>query len=264
MFLSVAPARHSDTNMSMSIGSKRFVMALSALAGLTLAPPAQADGGRTPVAIELVLAVDVSLSVDDGEFELQMRGISQALRQPEVVQLITQYKGGVAVRLLQWSSAPDENDGLPWRLLTDRATILAFADEIDRTPRAPLPYYTGIGSAIDLSVDLIDNNAFDGRLRKIDVSGDGRSNTGPDPAASRARALARDITINGLAVIDNVPALDVYYKAFVAGGPASFVIKAKNYKDFGRAMRLKLIRELTPLTARAPAVPKRRAGRNGN
>ena len=236
-------------------------MVLFALVGLALTVRAEAEGTAVPVAIELVLAVDVSLSVDDIEFELQMRGISSALRQPEVIQLITQHNGGVAIRLLQWSSAPDENDGLPWRLLTDRTSILAFADEVDRMPRAPLPYYTGIGSAIDLSIHLIETNAYDGRERKIDVSGDGRSNTGPEPASARARALARDITINGLAVIDNVPSLDAYYRAFVAGGPASFVIKALNYKDFGRAMRLKLMRELTPLTAEAPDAPKRRAGK---
>ena len=74
--------------------------------------------------------------------------------------------------------------------------------------------------------------------------------------------MAKNITINGLAVIDNVPSLDAYYRAVVAGGPASFVIKALNYKDFGRAMRLKLLRELTPLTAEAPDRPhRRRAGK---
>ena len=234
-----------------------IAMVVAVLMGWAVADHARADGTLTPVSIELVLAVDVSLSVDDREFELQMGGISSALRQPEVIQLISQYEGGVAVRLLQWSSAPDENDGLPWRLLVDRETTLAFADEIDRMPRAPLPYYTGIGSAIDLSVHLIDTNQYHGRQRKIDVSGDGRSNTGPEPSQARARALAKDITINGLAVIDNVPSLDAYYRAVVAGGPASFVIKALNYKDFGRAMRLKLLRELTPLTAEAPDRPGR-------
>ncbi len=227
--------------------------------------PARAEGLRS-VSIELVLAVDVSLSVDDVEFALQMQGLAEAFRRREIIDLIAQHQGGVAVVLVQWSGVaetvaqwddPDAADTLePWRLLSDAASVRAFADEVAAAPRATLGYYTGIGTAIDYSVRLIETNGFAGRQRKIDVSGDGFNNTPPEPAAARARALGRGITINGLAILNNEPDLQAYYADAVAGGSASFVMSAKDYSDFAEAMAKKLFRELTIFTAIGP--PHRR------
>lgn len=101
---------------------------------------------------------------------------------------------------MQWSTPATAEQSGNWHLLTDAASALAFADEVAAPSRPPLGYHTGIGTAINHSAWLIENNAFQGRERKIDVSGDGRNNALPEPEGARARAVARDITINGLAV----------------------------------------------------------------
>lgn len=216
---------------------------------------------RIPVAIELVLAVDVSLSVDDGEFALQMDGLAQAFRRPEIVDLIGQQAGGVAVVLVQWSGVAYtvmEWDGAargrqPWRLLTDSASVLAFAEEIAAAPRATLGYATSIGAAVAFSERLLETNGFEGRARKIDVSGDGRNNAAPEHFEARAKALLRGITINGLAILNNEPGLDGYYRDKVISGPGAFLITADDYDDFAQAMARKLYRELAVPTAFAPA-----------
>ncbi len=219
-----------------------LVFCLAALGG------ARGDG-KVPVSIELLLAVDVSLSVNDIEFEMQMRGLAEAFRRPEIIEQIGQHDGGIAVALLQWSGPATLEQTPPWRHLSDRASILAFADELADLPRAPLGYYTGIGRAIDHGVALIDGNGFEGRQRKIDISGDGRNNTDVEPTDARARALARGITVNGLAILNNEPDLKDYYEAFVIAGPAAFALAADDYDDFARAITWKLFRELAVFTS---------------
>ncbi len=241
------------------------VLAMPAIAiSCMLYAGATADSqGPIPVAIELVLAVDVSLSVDDKEFALQMQGLARAFQRREIIHLIGQHDGGVAVVLVQWSGVAqsvaewsDEGAGgrvQPWRLLTNGPSVLAFADEIASAPRATLGYFTSIGAAIDFSTRLLETNDFEGRRRKIDVSGDGRNNAAPELAEARARALLHGIVINGLAILNNEPGLDRYYQDNVIGGPASFVITAADYDDFVDAMAKKLYRELTVLTSSGPA-----------
>ena len=205
------------------------------------------------VSIELVLAVDVSLSVNDIEYALQMGGMAAAFRDKDVVALIGQHKHGVAVTMTHWSGTYEADQPVPWQLLTDETSVLAFAEMIRAAPRRALSNYTGLGHAIAFAADLIDSNGFDGDERKIDISGDGRSNTGPSPSKMRTAAAARDITINGLAIIDNDPGLASYYSANVIGGPASFVIAANNFEAFAEAFRRKLKRELSPKIALLPS-----------
>lgn len=208
-----------------------------------LAAPAQA---AERVSLELVLAVDVSLSVNDIEYGLQMQGIASAFRDAEIAALIASHERGVAVVMMQWTGTRNADVPLPWRVLTDDAGAAAYADAMARLPRAEFGNFTAIGHAISFAVELLETNAYHGDERKIDVSGDGRSNSGPEPSVARLEALAQSITVNGLAISDNDPQLASYYAAHVITGPAAFVIRAENFESFAEAFRRKLKRELSP------------------
>jgi Protein of unknown function (DUF1194) len=201
------------------------------------------------VGLELVLAIDCSLSVNDPEYSLQMGGIAAALRSPAVTALILDQPGGVALTVMQWSGTATTHQAVPWRLLATPHDVEAFADETAAAPRSPLSYYTAIGHAIASGVRLIEGNDFEGRERKIDISGDGRSNSGPLPGMVRQLAIKRGITINGLAILTDDAALAEYYAGEVSGGPGSFTVSASNYGDFAQAFARKLYRELLPRTA---------------
>jgi Protein of unknown function (DUF1194) len=221
--------------------------ALSAAACLliTLAQGAAAH----EVGLELVLAIDCSLSVNDPEYSLQMGGIAAALRSPAISALILDQPGGVALTVMQWSGTATTHQAVPWRLLATAEDIEAFAAETVAAPRAPLSYYTAIGHAIAAGIRLIAGNDFAGRERKIDISGDGRSNSGPLPGIARHLAIKRGITINGLAILTDDAGLAEYYAGEVSGGPGSFTVSASNYRDFAQAFARKLYRELLPRTA---------------
>lgn len=214
---------------------------------------------QTPVSIELVLAVDTSRSVDGFEYDLLMSGIAQAFRRPEIIDLIGQ-QDGVAVTLFQWNTEVDERYVIPWHLLTGPESVAAFAARVERVKRDPYRGFTAIGNAIDFGIRLIAENAFRGRRMKIDVSGDGRSNNGPDPSLPRRQAKALGIVINGLPILtQNYEAsfydLKAYYREQVIVGPGAFIEVADDYGDFARAFRHKLLRELNPLFSRNDADP---------
>ncbi len=200
--------------------------------------------GQTAVSIELVLAVDVSASVNTVEYALQMRGIAEAFRSPKVIQAI-ESTDGIAVTLIQWSSWTNADNGMPWRRLHDRAAILSFAAEVERTARVPVGNLTGIGTAIGDSLQSIEDNGFVGRRRKIDVSSDGLNNSGLPLARARDLARLKGVTINALAIQTDFADLADYFREHVVSGPDAFVVAAADYEDFARAMHLKLIRELT-------------------
>ncbi len=236
---------------------------------------------KTPVSIELVLAVDISMSVDGFEYDLLMKGIANAFRTPEIINLIGQ-QNGVAVTLFQWSSEVNEQYMIPWRLLQDPATVLSFAAQVEQTERDPNRAFTAIGGAIDFGVRLIAENAFEGRQLKIDVSGDGRNNIGVPPAIPRQAANALGIVINGLPILTRIveyssrtptPAgpirmgryqahtnvdffgMETYYRENVILGPGAFVEIARDYDDFARAFLRKLLREISPLVSHENAEP---------
>lgn len=212
---------------------------------------------QTPVSIELVLAVDTSLSVNNEEYSLQMRGISQAFRSPDIIDLIGLYDG-VAVSLIQWGGWTSEKHTVPWQVLKSKASVLAFARQVEQTKRENVGYFTAIGTAISAAMTSIIDNEYAGRLRKIDVSGDGVNNAGPTPQSTKAIAEALGISVNGLAIRTDLPILDQYYREHVIAGPGAFVITADSYRDFARAMHKKLKRELqVPVSHQgAPAEPR--------
>ena len=237
---------------------------------------------KTPVTIELVFAVDTSMSIDGFEYDLLMKGIANAFRTPEIVNLIGQ-QNGVAVTLFQWSSEVNERYLIPWSLLQDPASVLSFAAKVEKAERDPDRRFTGIGEAIDFGVRLIAENAFEGRQLKIDVSGDGRNNIGVPPSIPRQKANALGIVINGLPILTKIvdysartptPAgpifmgryqahtnvdyydLETYYREKIIQGPGAFIEIANDYDDFARAFLRKLLREITPLVSQDNAAPR--------
>ncbi len=240
----------------MSSGPRKqsILIGLGAVWLAALAQPPVDAGAETLVSIELVLAVDTSLSVDDGEYDLQMTGIATAFRTPEIIALIQQ-QSGVAVTLFQWSSEIDVLYMIPWHLLHGPASVLAFAGKVEGAPRDPVRGFTAIGGAIDFGVRLIAGNDFAGLRLKIDISGDGRSNIGELPLVSWRGADARGIAINGLPILVDTYNLDTYYREKVIHGPGAFIEIATDYGDFAEAFLRKLRREITPVTSHIDPAP---------
>jgi hypothetical protein len=211
------------------------------IALLALCGPAQA---QERVAVELVLAVDTSISVSALEYRQQMSGIATALRDPEIVDIILNQPNGVAITLVHWSLGSLNYQAVDWHHLHSYASILEFSTLVNQAPRSRTGRGTAIGYAIDYATKLLETNAFVGTSRKIDISGDARSNSGPSPVSARDRAVALDITINALVIPDGDRLLESYYRYVVIGGDESFVMTADRNDDFATAMQRKLSREL--------------------
>ena len=230
------------------------VFAMAFFASLVAWSDDDAAQAQTPVAIELVLAVDTSRSIDDNEFALQMKGIARAFRTQEIIALIGQ-RQGVAVTLIQWSSEVDPCFVIPWHVLREPATVLIFADQVEQATREPSRGFTAMGTAADFAIELIENNPLAGRELKIDISADGRNNAGAPPTAAWQRANALGIAINGLPILIDTYSLDTYFREKVITGPGAFVEIATDYDDFARAFLRKLLRELTPFVSRNDQAP---------
>ena len=221
------------------------------------APPAWAE----VVELELVLAVDTSASVDKTEFALQMKGLAEAFRNPAVLKVLNATgHGGIAVTLLQWSRPDQQVVAIAWTRVFDDTSAAAFADQLLAAPRLTAGGGTAIGEAIRKSLQELNLNAFEGRRKIIDVSGDGRTNDGVAPDLMRAIAVAQGVTINGLAIMNEDRNLDQYYEAEIIDGPGAFVVPAKDYRDFARAIVAKLVREISgpPIAGYDPASPQHR------
>ncbi len=231
---------------------------LGALARLTIVCglcflPVYAQADAEPVSIELVIAVDTSASVDAKEYSLQMRGIGAALESNDIIEAIGLHKDGVAIAVLQWSGWPLGNVAIDWTVVSSEQSIRSLARKIAQAPRTNTGNFTAISTAIDKSVEMLESNIQVGKHRRIDISGDGRNNSGQHPSIARRIAIDKGITINGLAILDGDAGLAAYYRAHVTGGPGSFVISANDFEDFARAMKRKLGRELTVQLSTVPS-----------
>ena len=232
-------------------------------AGLLAAPAiARAAAVVEPVDVELVLAVDVSRSVDAFEQELQFSGYAKAFRDPRLTESIARGDiGAIAVSFFTWSDWDVQNLLVPWTRIDGPATAARFADALDAAPRETF-LYTSISSALDYATRLF-GQGFEGTRQVVDISGDGVNNSGRPLAKARAEALERGIVVNGLAVLDRSPApaqytslqppLDEYYRDEVIGGPGSFLMVAEGFEAFEGAVRRKIIREIA---LNAPAGPQ--------
>jgi hypothetical protein len=208
--------------------------------------PAQA-AENTRVEIELVLALDVSASVDLAEFGLQLRGIEAAFKDPEVLKAVENLAPlGAAVAVVQWGGPREFKISIPFTHLVSAQDSKAFGFLTGRAIRAFGATGTSIVTAVGNSTDLLETNAFDGNRRVIDVSGDGIDNSGFDLEIARQDAKSQKIIINGLAIQEDELGLAEYYRNHLIIGPDSFVETANGYADFTRAIRAKLLKELRP------------------
>jgi hypothetical protein len=197
------------------------------------------------VDLELLLAVDVSPSVDAEEYALQIHGLAAALRDPVVVDVIlAAAPNGVALALMQWAGPREQAVSVPWSEVRDQASADAFAQKIDAVTRPATYGGTAIGNALDRGVSLLAENDFEGTRQVIDISGDGRTNQGDSPAPIRTHAVLAGITVNGLVIVNEEPQLSGYYRERVIGGPGAFILQVDDFEDFARAMRMKLMREI--------------------
>jgi hypothetical protein len=239
--------------------------ALTAFAVLAApSTPRLAQGNVANVDIELVLAVDVSYSMDPDEQALQREGYVGALKSPEFLNALHSLgQGRIAVTYFEWAGVNDQKIIMPWRLIDGPEAADAVAAEIARAPYRRASR-TSIAGALIFAMPLFGAGEYRGLRRIIDVSGDGTNNQGPPVAMLRDQALEKGITINGLPIMLKRPTpgtmdienLDVYYEDCVIGGPGSFVIPIKEREQFKEATRTKLVLEIagrTPKERMRPA-----------
>ncbi len=248
----------------------------AAYAAASLAAPhlprfADKSPSAIPVDVELVIAVDVSYSMDPDEQALQREGYIQALTSTEFLRALREGPNGkIAITYFEWAGANDQKIVMPWRLIDGPEAADAVAAEIARAPYRRASR-TSISGALLFAKPLFDNSGYRGLRRVIDVSGDGANNAGVPVAPTRDAVVADGITINGLPVMLkrataatlDIEALDVYYEDCVIGGPGAFVVPIRDRSKFVEATRTKLVLEIAgrqpeprviPASAEAPRI----------
>lgn len=226
----------------------------------------------TQVSLELVLAVDISTSVDSAEFALQQQGLAAAFRHPTVRHAIENTDPqGIAVSLVQWSGPGQQRTSVPRRRLHNRRSIENFATEVGEAPRL-LTGFTDIAGAIRFSHRSIAQNRFTGLRQVIDVSGDGSGN-GPNAQIAKDQVIEAEVTVNGLVIhneeydlgeLAKINLVD-HYRIHVVGGIGSFLMIAKDFEDFREAIRKKLVREITgPLFSRLSVKQEKQVRQHGS
>jgi Protein of unknown function (DUF1194) len=253
----------------VSIGAMLAVGAIVAGDVASVAAPdprsqlAAAKDNQSSVDVELVIAVDVSYSMDLDELAVQREGYAQAIVSKEFLQAIkTGPNSKLAVTYFEWSASSDQKIIIPWRVIDGPESADAVANEIMKTP-VRRGSRTSISGAINFAMPLFDENPYRGLRRVIDISGDGPNNNGAPVADARAAALEKGITINGLPIMVKEPSpltmdidnLDWYYEDCVIGGPGSFAVSIKDRDKFREAIRTKLILEVAGRTPEQPIVP---------
>ena len=208
---------------------------------------------ETPVDLHLVLAVDVSRSIDEVEAELQRRGYIEALTNDRVIDAILSGEHRrIALCYTEWAGTQYQVIVIDWTLVDSAAAVRRFADKLAEAPRLSQSW-TAVGAALTHAAQRFEASSFTSKRHVIDISGDGRTNDGPPAELIRDRLVAQGIVINGLPVMMNRTnfgrppdlTLDKYYEENVIGGPGSFMIVADNFDHFSRAVRTKLVREIS-------------------
>ncbi|HEY1475787.1 MAG TPA: DUF1194 domain-containing protein [Pseudolabrys sp.] len=232
----------------------RFVLLLAALSASLPARAAER------VDLLLVLAADVSRSVDAEKFKLQREGYAAAVADPRVLDAIRSGRQGrIAVLFAEWSGLGNQKVVIDWMLIDGPKAAQAFGDRLLESPRS-FADRTSISGGIDFALAQFAHAPFSSERRTIDVSGDGTNNAGRDVGAARDEALALGITINGLVILSATPlpwnpehtnppgGLANYYRNNVVGGPGAFVLEATDFNSFGQAIIKKLIAEVADAT----------------
>lgn len=249
---------------------KRWVTGICAvIASLAAAPSRAAE----QVDLELVITTDVSYSVDDMEARMQREGAVTAFRSPEVVEAIKAGTlGKIAVAYIDFSNANASRVVVDWQVVHDKASAEAFADAI-AIARKTDGVQTSIASGIEMAARMIEDNDYEGMKKVIDVSGDGPNNEGRRVDHVRDEIVASGVIINGLPIVTEadkfdvyyLPDLDKYYAGCVIGGPGAFIQIANGFADLARALRRKLVLEISDASKppRDPMVVKVAAGQRG-
>jgi hypothetical protein len=229
--------------------------AVAVLALLSIGRGAYAAG----LDLLLVLAADVSRSIDEGEFALQRKGYAASLTDPHVLAAIERgANGAIALCFVEWSGAGEQNIVVDWTVIRDGEAAAGVAATILAAPRSFVGR-TSISGAIDFAMERFAAAPAPGDRRIIDISGDGTNNSGREVTAARDQALAQSVTINGLAIINDRPnpgyafhtqppgGLPQWYRQNVIGGPGAFLIVVEDFTSFADAMTNKLVSEIAGL-----------------
>ncbi len=215
------------------------------------------------VNVELVLAVDVSYSMDMDELAIQREGYAQAIVSKDFLQALRAGPGSkVAVTYFEWSMSGDDRIIIPWRLIDGPESADAVSAEIMKSP-IRRGSSTSISGAINFALQLFEQNPYRGLRRVIDISGDGPNNDGAPVTGARDAALERGVIINGLPIMVKEPSyattdienLDLYYEDCVIGGPGAFIMTIRDREKFQEAIRTKLVLEVAGLTPAHGIVP---------
>jgi hypothetical protein len=204
----------------------------------------------------LVLAADVSRSVDNGKFQLQREGYAAAISDPRVLDAIKSGRvGRIGLTYIEWSGVGSQRVVIDWTTVGDAESAKGFGDRLLEAPRS-FADRTSISGAIEFAMGHLARAPYESARRTIDVSGDGTNNSGRDVTLVRDEALAQGVTINGLVILSETPlawnpdhtnppgGLDNYYRNYVIGGPGAFVLAAQNFNSFGEAIIKKMIAEV--------------------
>lgn len=205
-------------------------------------------------ALELILAVDVSGSIDDREFALQMEGMASAFEDPALIDAVEVQEGGVLVTLTQWSGASRQRQVTDWHRLDNAASMATFAQAIRESGRDWRNYSTAIGEALHHALRVGDTAPSSCRRRVVDVSGDGVNNEGRAPRTMADALAAMGYTVNGLVIRGDTPDPVKHYEVNVLAGPRAFLEIAGSFEDYPDAIRRKLLREIEEraLVSQAP------------
>jgi hypothetical protein len=234
-------------------------LAALAIGAALLVSPGVAEA-QSEVDVALVVAVDISYSMDPDEQALQREGFAEAFRSPLVHDAV---RGGmlgrIAVTYMEWAGAYDQRVIIPWTLLDNPESLMAFADRIAKVPLRRAQR-TSIAGAIDFGVKLLDESGFEATRRVIDVSGDGPNNQGRFVTVARDEAVAKGITINGLPIMLRKPGyldvgnLDLYFKDCVIGGSGAFLVPVREREQFPQTIKTKILLEIAGLTPPEPLI----------
>jgi uncharacterized protein DUF1194 len=250
----------------------RALLLLLTVAGAALSPAAAPAAEQ--VDLLLVLAADVSRSVDSGKFQLQREGYAAAISDSRVLDAIRSGRTGrIGLTFVEWSGVGSQRVVIDWTTVGDAESAKGFGDRLLEAPRS-FADRTSISGAIEFAIGQLARAPYQSTRRTIDVSGDGTNNAGRDVKLARDEALAQGMTINGLVILSETPlawnpdhtnppgGLDNYYRNNVVGGPGAFVLVAENFNSFGQAIVKKMIAEVAqahqtlPLRTTARSAPR--------
>ncbi len=226
---------------------RRELLAASSALAARVRPVRAADA----VDLLLVMAVDVSGSIDEDEAQLQRQGYRMALTDPAVLAAVAGGPAGaIAVAYVEWAAVDRQKLLIPWTRIASPGDGAAWADRLAKSAHESI-HWTSISGALTFCGQVLADSPFDAVRHVIDVSGDGPNNQGPLPEPVRDRLVSAGVTINGLPIVNNRPGygmgsqgIEAYYHDSVIGGPGAFLIVAEDFASFGQAIRRKLIQEI--------------------